>query len=76
MGIVDQVVYLFRNKEWKSVEDIKHNCPLPESQIELVLDFFTQFDFLEKNNINETFRISHKFAIFLDSTKNEMFSNK
>ena len=57
MKIIDQVVSSLQNGDWHSFEELRSHCSLPECQIKTVLDFLTQFDLLENNHNEQTFRL-------------------
>jgi len=66
MGIVEHIAYLLKGKEWKSIENIECNCSLPRDKIEDVLDFLDECNFLEKNEVNNTFRLIPKLTNLLE----------
>ena len=67
MGKVQQIAYLLNSEEWKSFDDIKRKCSLPEDEIKDILNFLKQYDFLEKNNMTETFRLTPKLISLLNA---------
>ena len=66
MGIVEQIAYLLKSKEWKNIEDIECSCSMPRDIIEDVLDFLYEYNFLEKNEMTSTFRLIPKLANLLE----------
>jgi len=69
LAAVNQIVSLLENGEWHSFEDLRYNCSLPEWKIEAVLNFLNRFEFLQKNNIEQTFRLSPELASFFSRVK-------
>ena len=65
MSKVEQIAYLLKSGEWKSFECIRCNCSLNEDEIEEVLDFLNQYDFLERNNDTDTFRLAPRLVTLL-----------
>lgn len=65
MGKVEQIAYLLNSEEWKSFVDIKRKCSLPEDEIKDILNFLQQYDFLQINNMTETFRLTPKLISLL-----------
>ena len=56
---------MFENGEWQSFEDLMQICSLPECQIETVLNFLKQYDFLETNASDGTVRLIPKLVALL-----------
>ena len=65
MNAINQVISVFENSEWRSFEDLTQHCSLPECQIKTVLNFLNQYDFLETNPSDGTFRLIPKLVALL-----------
>jgi predicted transcriptional regulator len=68
MGKVEHIASLLKGKEWKNMEDIECNCSLPRDIIEDILDFLDEYNFLEKNEMNNTFRLIPKLRALLEAS--------
>lgn len=66
MGKVEHIAHLVKSGEKKSFEDIKCNCSLTEDEIEGSLARASnQYDFLERNNDIDTFRLTPRLVTLL-----------
>lgn len=58
MNATSEVMALLETGHWFSFEDLASKCSFPKCQVELVLNFLTKFEFVQKDEIKNFFRLS------------------
>ena len=69
MQIINEVMSLLESGNWLNLEEIMSKCSSPQCNIEKVLDFLKQFDFLQVNDKQQVFRLEPKVTNFLNRLK-------
>ena len=75
MQSVNKVMSFLESGQWFGFEDLTSKCSLPECKVGSVLDFLTQFDFLQKDKDKQIFRL-HPELISLFNRLKEMNHNE
>ena len=57
MQIVSEIMGFLETAQWFSFENIVSNCSFPECKIVIVLNFLTQFGFLQMDMRKQIFRL-------------------
>jgi len=57
MQSVNEIMSFLETGNWSSFEDLISKCSLPECNVELVLNFLIQYDFLEVDEKKQIFRL-------------------
>ena len=75
MQVINKVMFVLETGQWFSFEDIVSECSLPECQVESVIDFLTQFDFLQQDNDKHLFRLRPEMIDLIDRLKRKHYIN-
>ena len=68
MQIVSEIMGFLETGQWFNFENIVSKCSLPECKVELVLNFLTQFDFLQVDEEKQIFRLNPNMMNLFDRT--------
>ncbi len=69
MQIVNEVMFFLESGNWFSLEEIMSKCSFPQCNIELVLNFLKQSDFLQVDDKKQVFRLESNVLDFINILK-------
>ena len=67
--IINEVMSLLESGSWFNLEEIMSKCSSPQCNVEKVLEFLKQFDFLQLDDKRQVFRLEPNIKNFINRLK-------
>jgi DNA-binding IclR family transcriptional regulator len=68
MWELDEILDFLNAGRWQSLEEVTAGCSLPECKVRLVLNFLSQFNFIQMDEEKQKIKLSSNMLNFVNQT--------